>query len=267
MKVKIAKVKFLTSNRIYYFSTNNLELKKGDEVIVESDKGIQFAFISSEPLEIDNSKISSPLKNVIRIATEKDRKINKKNIEDSTSALKKARKLSDELKLNMTILSAYFTFDRNQLIFSFLADDRIDFRELAKKLASIYKTRIELRQIGVRDKAKEIGGLGPCGRYLCCNLFLNEFESVSINMAKNQYISLKPDKINGICGRLLCCLNYEDNQYTELKKQFPAIGSILKYNGERAKVISHNLFKESFVIEKSDKTQVTLSLDEYESIK
>lgn len=265
--MKVVKVKFPTSNRFYFFSNNNLELVSGQEVIVESEKGIQFATTYSDVMEIDKEKIIQPLRNVIRIATIEDKKNNQKNIEDSMNSLIKAKKIAKTLNLNMSILSAYFTFDRSQLVFNFIADDRIDFRELAKKLAAIYKTRIELRQIGVRDKAKEIGGLGPCGRFLCCNLFLNEFESVSINMAKNQYISLKPDKINGICGRLLCCLNYEELQYTEMKKEFPVIGTILKYEGERAKVISHNLFKKSLVIEKSDKTQITLTLDEYESIK
>ena len=167
----------------------------------------------------------------------------------------------------MNILSANFTLDRNQLAFNFIADDRVDFRELAKRLAGIYKTRIELRQIGVRDKAKEIGGLGPCGRFLCCNLFLNDFETVSINMAKNQYISLKPDKINGVCGRLLCCLNYEDDQYTELKRKFPSIGTIVKHKNVSGKVISHNLFKRTFDIESVDKTIVTIDLDEYEGSK
>lgn len=241
MKTNVIKIKFATSNRVYFFSNNNLQLSPNQDVIVESEKGFQYAITCSDVFEIDSDKLVRPLRNVVRIATKEDTKINQKNLEESKNALFKAKKISNTLNLNMSILSAYFTFDRTQLVFNFIADDRIDFRELAKKLASIYKTRIELRQIGVRDKAKEIGGLGPCGRFLCCNLFLNEFESVSINMAKNQYISLKPDKINGICGRLLCCLNYEDEQYTEIKKDFPHIGTIIKYDGERAKVISHNL--------------------------
>ena len=267
MKTTVIKVKFETSNRVYFFSNNNLELSNGQSAIVESEKGLQFATACSDVFEIETEKLGQPLKNVIRIATKEDEKINQKNIEESKEALFKAKKIANTLNLNMSILSAYFTFDRSQLVFNFIADDRIDFRELAKKLASIYKTRIELRQIGVRDKAKEIGGLGPCGRFLCCNLFLNEFESVSINMAKNQYISLKPDKINGICGRLLCCLNYEEDQYTEIKKDFPAIGTIIKYEGERAKVVSHNLFKNTIGLEKSDKSQITLTLEQYESIK
>lgn len=162
----------------------------------------------------------------------------------------------------MKFLDASFTFDRNQLILNFLADDRIDFRELAKKLASIYKTRIELRQIGVRDKAKEIGGLGPCGRFLCCNLFLNDFNSVSINMAKNQYIALNPTKINGICGRLLCCLKYEDDQYTELKRNMPSIGTLIKNNDVEGKVVGLNILKGTYTVEKADKTQVEVEKNE-----
>ena len=267
MKYKVVQVCFYNSNRKYFFSNNNIDLKNGDFVIVESEKGMQFGKVFSDVMIVDESKIVKSLKNVIRKATDSDIKNNEENKNDSIKALNKAKELVKKLDLNMTILSAYFTFDRNQLVFNFMADDRIDFRELAKKLASIYKTRIELRQIGVRDKAKEIGGLGPCGRFLCCNLFLNEFDSVSINMAKNQYISLKPNKINGICGRLLCCLNYEDEQYTEEKKKFPPIGSIIKYNKENLKVIGHNLFKKTFIAEKSDKTTIMIGLEEYESNK
>ena len=167
----------------------------------------------------------------------------------------------------MNFIGAYFTLDKNQLIYNFVADERIDFRELAKKLASIYKTRIELRQIGVRDKAKEIGGLGPCGRFLCCNSFLTDFNSVSINMAKNQYIALNPSKINGICGRLLCCLNYEDEQYSEMKKKYPDLGSYIKVNNLSGKVVSHNLFKKTFTIESSDKILTEIFVEEYESNK
>jgi len=267
MKYMVVKVLFLNSNRNYFFEINNLSLNKGDFVIVESEKGAQFAKVNSNTIELDGENLKFPLKKVLRKATDKDIKTNEKNKENAEKALLKARELSKQMNLNMSILFASFSFDRSQLLFNFTADDRVDFRELAKKLASIYKTRIELRQIGVRDKAKEVGGLGPCGRFLCCNLFLNDFESVSINMAKNQYISLKPDKINGICGRLLCCLNYEDEQYTELKKKFPAIGSIIKLQNKEMKVISHNLFKDQFVVETKDKSIYNVSLDEYEGNK
>lgn len=267
MKYNVVRILFENSNRIYFFSNNNLPLTVSDFVVVESEKGNQFGKVISEIFEIDESKLVKPLKNVIRIANNADIETNEKNKKDAVNALKKARDMVQSLNLNMNILSANFTLDRNQLAFNFIADDRVDFRELAKRLAGIYKTRIELRQIGVRDKAKEIGGLGPCGRFLCCNLFLNDFETVSINMAKNQYISLKPDKINGVCGRLLCCLNYEDDQYTELKREFPSIGTIVKHKNVSGKVISHNLFKRTFDIESVDKTIVTIDLDEYEGSK
>ena len=267
MKYKVVKVLFLSSNRNYFFSPEDLDVKKGDFVIVESEKGVQFGKINSDIVELSEEKLIFPLKKILRIATKEDIEINNKNIEDASKALIKAKTLSKELELPMSLLFAYFSFDRSQLIYNFTAEDRIDFRELVKKLASVYKTRIELRQIGVRDKAKEVGGIGPCGRFLCCNLFLNDFESVSINMAKNQYISLKPDKINGICGRLLCCLNYEDEQYMELKKEFPSIGSFVKYNKQEMKVIGHNLFKKQITLESKDKNIHFISLEDYESNK
>ena len=259
---EVVGIKFESANRLYYFEINSLKLKKGDNVVVETEKGNQFGRVSTEIKKIEEKDISTPLKKVIRIATEEDKMQNKENIKLSEKALEDARKNSKKFDLNMNFIGAYFTLDRNQLIYNFVADERVDFRELAKKLASIYKTRIELRQIGVRDKAKEIGGLGPCGRFLCCNSFLTDFNSVSINMAKNQYIALNPTKINGICGRLLCCLNYEDEQYTEMKKDFPEIGVHLKKNNISGKVVSHNLFKRTYTIECSDKTLVELSVDE-----
>ncbi len=255
-------IKFLIGNRIYYFSPNDLELKKGDKVIVETEKGLQFGEVKIETKKVEESKLFLPLKNIERIATNKDIKREEQNKKQSKKALKDAKRIAKELELPMSFIDASYTFDRNQLIFSFVADERIDFRELAKKLAAIYKTRIELKQIGVRDKAKEVGGIGPCGRFLCCSTFLNDFSSVSINMAKNQYIALNPTKINGICGRLLCCLNYEDDLYTELKKDFPKMGSYVTVDNERGKVVDHNLLKRTYTIEKSDHTLQEVSLDE-----
>lgn len=262
---EVVGVKFESANRLYYFEINSLFLKKGDKVVVETEKGIQFGIVASEKKNINEKDVSTQLKKVLRIATKEDINQNKINEELSKKALDDARKLSKKLELNMNFIGAYFTLDKNQLIYNFVADERVDFRELAKKLASIYKTRIELRQIGVRDKAKEIGGIGPCGRFLCCNSFLTDFNSVSINMAKNQYIALNPTKINGICGRLLCCLNYEDSQYTEMKKDYPYIGTHLKKGNISGKVISHNLFKKTYTVECNDKTLVEISLEEKEN--
>lgn len=264
---EVVGIKFDSANRLYYFDINSFELKKGDCVVVETEKGIQFGTVFSEKRTINEKDISAPLKKIIRLANEEDIKNHNNNKKMAEKALEDARKNAKNLGLEMNFIGAYFTLDKNQLIYNFVADERIDFRELAKKLAAIYKTRIELRQIGVRDKAKEIGGLGPCGRFLCCNSFLTDFNSVSINMAKNQYIALNPTKINGICGRLLCCLNYEDDQYTEMKKSYPDLGVYIKIKNINGKVVSHNLFKKSFTIETKDKLLVEISLEEYESSK
>ena len=264
MKTKLVKVT-LNNNKSIYVKVDEKKIDvfgKNICVVVSDDKSSHFAKTTGITLELDSKKIGNDIKSIERIATKTDIEKNKKNLLDEKKAIENAKKISKELDLNMKILTSYFTFDRSQLVFSFTADDRVDFRELAKKLAAIYKTRIELRQIGVRDKAKEIGGIGPCGRFLCCNSFLNDFESVSINMAKNQFISLKPDKINGICGRLLCCLKYEDDQYLEIKKDFPKLNSTVKYNNVEGKVVAINILKNTVVVEKNDKELVTICLDD-----
>lgn len=259
---EVVSIQFINSNRLYYFDGNDIELYNNDKVIVETEKGLQYGIVVNSNLEISEKKLVLPLKKIIRKANKDDLKQQDINEKDSKKALNKAIKIAHDLDLKMKIISANFTFDRKELMFNFLADDRVDFRELAKKMAAIYKTRIELRQIGIRDKAKEIGGIGPCGRFLCCSTFLNDFSSVSINMAKNQYIALNPNKINGSCGRLLCCFNYEDDQYIEMKKDYPSVGSYVKLDGEKVKVVTHNLFKKSYIVEKSNKEQVEILLDE-----
>lgn len=246
--------------KTYNFSCNNLELKKGMNVIVETEKGLQYGQVVVNSYEVSPEDIGFELKNVIRVATKEDNKQYSKNKKESNTALIKAREIASDLGLEMRIIDANYTFDRNQLLFNFLADSRVDFREFAKKLAQIYKTRIELRQIGVRDKAKEIGGLGPCGRFLCCSTFLTDFNSVSINMAKNQMLALNPTKINGVCGRLLCCLNYEDDVYTEMKKGMPNIGQAYKKDGVEGKVVSLNLIKRTATIETKNKTLVEVEV-------
>lgn len=255
---EVVGINFINSNRIYYFFPNNLSIPKKSKVIVETERGIQMGIVATEILTLSKEKIVLPLRPILRLATAEDIKKQKSNEKIGKEALENARKITKKLGLDMKFIDCNFTLDRNQLIFNFIADERVDFRELAKKLAGIYKTRIELRQVGVRDKAKEIGGIGPCGRFLCCNTFLNDFNSVSINMAKNQYLSLNPTKINGLCGRLLCCLKYEDDEYTEMKKTFPAIGTRIKVNGIEGKVISHNLFKNTYTLEKHDKTTIEI---------
>lgn len=258
--VLVAAVCFKKNSKKYFFNSNGLNLVSGQDVILETEKGLQYGNVAFVK-EIEDSDIGLPLKNVIRIATDKDQTQYLKNIKDADNALELARKKAVELNLSMRIIDASFTFDRTQLLFNFLADERIDFRELAKKLAQVYHTRIELRQIGVRDKAKEIGGLGPCGRFLCCSTFLTDFNSVSINMAKNQMLALNPSKINGVCGRLLCCLKYEDEVYTELKKELPKIGSSYKSGDISGKIVSINVFKKTAMVEVKNHTQVEVSLD------
>lgn len=237
--MQVIKVTLKKNGMPYYFSVNHLSLKKDQFVIVETEKGVQFGTTISEIFEIDDSQIQGKMKNVLRIASKKDEKRHLKNVQESQIALKKCRELVVKHQLNMKILDASYTFDRDQLFFYFLADNRVDFRNLAKDLAAIYHTRIELRQVGVRDKAKEIGGIGMCGRMLCCSTFLNEFDSVSINMAKNQNISLNPSKINGLCGRLLCCLNYENECYKNCRKNMPKVGQTVstKYGNGAVKEI------------------------------
>ncbi len=254
---EVVGIKFNT-NRIYYFNPNKKQLGRGDGVIVETEKGMQYGNVVVENTEMEEKNLFLPLKKVVRIASEEDTKQHEDNIKESQKALERAKKLANELKLNMRIYDARYTFDRNQLLFTFVADERVDFRELAKKLASIYKTRIELKQIGIRDKAREVGGIGPCGRMLCCNTFLVNFDTVSINMAKNQFLSLNPVKINGQCGRLLCCLNYENDQYTELKKDLPTVGATVTVDGKKGRVISVNIFDKTYVVEKEDRTYVTV---------
>ena len=255
---KVAGVSFKKNSKIYLFLVQDIDPLVNDEVIVETEKGLQYGTISYFK-EFEEEDFS--LKKILRIATEEDKKKHQKNIKDAEKALEDAKKLASRFQLPMRIIDANFTFDRNQLLFNFLADDRVDFRELAKKLAQIYKTRIELRQIGVRDKAKEIGGLGPCGRFLCCNSFLTDFNSVSINMAKNQMLALNPSKINGVCGRLLCCLNYEDQLYSEMKVGLPKIGELYESNEVKGKVVGINIWKRTVTVEQKNHSQVEVEVE------
>lgn len=251
--IKVVGANFKPSGHVYYFLAQDMDFEIGDAIIVQTEKGLQYAKVVYPCCYLDEKDTALTFKPVIRLATKADEKQYKKNQQDSKNALADARKFANKLKLDMHLLEASFTFDRKQLIFQFTAEDRVDFRELARNLAKIYHTRIELRQIGVRDKAKEIGGLGPCGRFLCCSSFLTEFNSVSINMAKNQFISLNPSKINGVCGRLLCCLNYEDALYSELKKDLPAIGTLIPTPEGMGKVISLQVFEKKVTVEFKDK--------------
>ena len=235
--IEVVGVTLKDGGRVYYFDPNGYKLKKNVTVIVETEQGQQFGKVTKENIEINPKDLSKELKKVIRISNKEDYKKNIKNIKDAKEALAKCQKMVEEKNLKMKIIDASYTFDRDKLIFRFLADNRVDFRELAKDLAAKYKVRIELRQIGVRDKAKEVGGCGPCGQKLCCSRFLKELDTVSINMAKNQNISLNPSKINGVCGRLLCCLKYEDEDYKECRKNLLKIGDKIKTEYGEGKII------------------------------
>ena len=260
--VDVVVVSSEVTKNLYYLSPGDIDLKVGDNVVFETDNDILVGSVRKEKYQENNKNLAMPLFKVLRLVNKEDKKTLKDNNIIAEKALADAKKVSSSLNLNMNFVDAYYYFDRSQLVFSFLAEDRVDFRELAKKLASKYKTRIELRQVGVRDKAKKIGGLGPCGLFLCCNSFLTDFNSVSINMAKNQMLALNPSKINGICGRLLCCLGYENDTYTELKKDLPKIGLVADTSMGMGKVVSVDIFKKTYSVDLKEKGIVTFSKDE-----
>ena len=259
--IDVLVVSFDNNRQLAFLSPSDLNFSVGDKVVVSTENGFQLATVKKDIYKEKKDNLVLPLDKVVRKATEEDLKQFNENIKCATKALEDAKKFSKDLKLNMNFLEAFYNLDKSQLLFSFLADDRVDFRELAKKLAQKYKTRIELRQIGVRDKAKRVGGLGPCGLFLCCNSFLTDFSSLSINMAKNQFLALNPAKINGVCGRLLCCLKYEDDVYTELRKDFPEVGEVIKINNIEGKVIEVNLLLRTYKIETKSKEIIEIKND------
>lgn len=247
---EIVGVSFENNDRIVYFFTNGLKIKKNITVVIKDEDCLKFGKVVTTIHPIDEKKLNKKLNKIIRIATTEDYQKYQKNIKDAKKALKKCNDLALKNKLDINIIEAYFSLDRDQLVFKFLSDTRIDFRDLAKELANIYHTRIELRQIGVRDKAKKISGIGSCGQKLCCSRYMDEFSSVSISMAKNQNLALNPSKINGLCGRLLCCLKYEDDCYKECKKGLPNVGQTVKLeNGKEGKVISVDILKRKYKVD------------------
>ena len=225
---KVIGVRFRTAGKIYFFSPGEFEIKQGDHVIVETARGIEYGRVVSAPKEVDDDSVVQPLKSVIRIATEQDEKTVEKNRQKEKEAFKICQEKIRKHGLDMKLIEAEYTFDNNKVLFYFTADGRVDFRELVKDLAAVFRTRIELRQIGVRDEAKMLGGMGICGRKLCCNTFLSEFAPVSIKMAKEQNLSLNPTKISGVCGRLMCCLKNEQETYEYLNSKLPNVGEKLK---------------------------------------
>lgn len=256
-KYYIYGVNFKDNGKIYNFKSK-VKCPINVTVITETEKGEQFGRVVSY-IKDSNIKNYEELKDIIRISTKNDYETYLKNLRDAESALKESREIVKELGLDMKIINATYTFDRKQLIFNFLADERVDFRELAKRLASVYRTRIELRQIGARDKAREIGGVGSCGEKICCAKFLNHIESVSMNMAKNQGLALNPAKINGLCGRLLCCLTYEDEEYLACNKGMPEIGEYIETEKGKGPVISKDVLNRSYkVLVNNEKIDISL---------
>ena len=221
---KVIGVRFRRAGKVYFFSPGKLEIRHGDNVIVETARGVEFGSVVTGPREVEEERISQPLKSVIRIANRDDYRREEKNREKEKEAFSICQEKIRKHGLEMKLIDAEYTFDNNKVLFYFTADGRIDFRELVKDLASVFGTRIELRQIGVRDETKIRGGLGICGRELCCHTYLTEFAPVSIKMAKEQNLSLNPSKISGVCGRLMCCLTNEEQTYEELNSRLPVVG-------------------------------------------
>ncbi len=242
--VKVVGIRFKKAGKIYYFDPGDLEIDLNENAIVETARGIEFGQVVVPNTEVSEEEIVAPLKKVIRIATEEDKEHHEENVRKEKEAFDICLQKISNHNLEMKLIDVEYTFDNNKILFYFTADGRVDFRELVKDLASVFRTRIELRQIGVRDEAQMMGGLGVCGRVLCCNSFLGEFQPVSIKMAKEQGLSLNPTKISGACGRLMCCLKYEQDAYEEIISRVPNEGAIVETPEGQGVVMSISLLKE-----------------------
>lgn len=256
--IKVVGVRFRKTCKIYFFDPKEFEFAAGDGAIVETARGIEYGTVVSANREIEEDKVVQPLKAVIRKATEKDQRKLEENEQKEKEALAICKEKVAKHGLDMKLIGVEYTFDGSKIIFSFTAEGRVDFRELVKDLASVFKTRIELRQVGVRDETKLLGGLGPCGRPTCCSVFLCDFQPVSIKMAKEQNLSLSPTKISGLCGRLMCCLNYEQEYYEELRALLPRMGEEVGTPDGRGVVTDSNAIKQTV------KVKVEVSPDEYD---
>ena len=256
-------VRFKKAGKIYYFDPGEIDIPKDDFVIVETVRGVEFGKVVTARKQVGENDVVLPLKKVLRIADAKDRLIVEENKAAAAEAYHICCQKVEEHKLDMKLVDVEYTFDRNKVVFFFTADGRVDFRDLVKDLASIFRTRIELRQIGVRDEAKMLGGIGPCGRMLCCSTFLGDFEPVSIKMAKDQNLSLNPTKISGLCGRLMCCLKYENDEYESAKEMLPDLGEIIKTPNGKGKVVGLNILERVLQIELIEQDRVLeYTLDE-----
>lgn len=256
-------VRFKKAGKVYYFDPNQFDISENEFVIVETVRGIEYGKVVITKKQVDENDVVLPLKKVIRIANENDRTIVDENKHAAKEAYQVCQQKVVEHNLDMKLVDVEYTFDRNKIIFYFTADGRIDFRELVKDLAAIFRTRIELRQIGVRDEAKMLGGIGPCGRMLCCSTFLGDFEPVSIKMAKDQNLSLNPAKISGLCGRLMCCLKYENDEYEAAKEQLPDLDQRIQTPHGTGRVIGLNILERLIQVELVEKERIVeYTLDE-----
>ena len=252
--VKVIGVKFKTSGRVYYFDPLDLNIKTGDGVIVETARGLEFGDVTCAPKEVEESEIVAPLKPVVRIATDEDRRLRAQYAAKESEAFEICLEKIAAHQLDMKLVDVEYTFNGSKVVFYFTADERVDFRELVKDLAYSLKTRIELRQIGVRDEAKMLGGIGPCGRLVCCKAFLDDFRPVSIKMAKEQSLSLSPTKISGLCGRLMCCLQYEQSAYEAIRSRMPKPGKEVNTVDGPGIVVENNAITE--------RTKVKLTMED-----
>lgn len=261
--LEVVGVRFKRAGKIYYFDPGELPVQSGDPVLVETARGIEYGWVAIGRRRVDEQDVVLPLKNVIRIADEQDAAQMERNREDAKRAYAICKEKIAEHGLPMKLVDAEYTFDRNKLIFYFTAEGRVDFRELVKDLAAVFRTRIELRQIGVRDEAKMLGGIGPCGRLLCCSTFLGDFEPVSIKMAKDQNLSLNPAKISGLCGRLMCCLRYEHETYAQVLATLPDVGDEIETPLGRGRVVGLNILAEQVQVDVYEAGRiVAFSVDE-----
>lgn len=254
---KIVGIKFKNTCKVYYFAPGKDTYEKGTDVIVETARGLEYATVVIPTTEVEDEKIVSPLKPIVRLATEKDRENILRNEERKSSAMQLAREKVEKCGLVMKIVDCEFAFDGSKVTFYFTADGRVDFRELVKELSSAFRLRIELRQIGIRDEIKMIGGIAPCGRECCCSSCMPDFKKVSIKMAKNQGLSLNPGKISGLCGRLMCCLSYENEYYAEACKNVPKVGSEVETPEGKGHVVSVNMLKMEVKVKIEQKDVVT----------
>lgn len=255
--ITVIGVRFRTAGKIYYFDPEDKVFTKGQFVIVETARGLEYGEVVQANKEINQSEVIHPLKKVTRLATDEDNEKVKQNKQKEKEAFFTCKQKILKHALNMKLIDVEYTFDNNKILFYFTSDERVDFRELVKDLASVFRTRIELRQIGVRDETKMCGGIGICGRTLCCNKFLSDFQPVSIKMAKDQNLSLNPIKISGICGRLMCCLKYEEDCYIEIRDRLPEVGDMVITPEGKGEVLSVNVLREQIrvAVKKKDKDE------------